>query len=62
MHPDSHSHLCAYQGQTLPEGTQTSKQKLKINKTISQHSSQGEPGFARVARTQAGGMGMADPC
>lgn len=46
----------------LQKALSTSRQKLKINKNVSQHSPQGEPGFARAAGTQAAGIGRSDPC
>lgn len=45
-----------------PKALSTSKQKLKINKSVSQHPPQGEPGSARAAGTQAAGIGRTDPC
>lgn len=64
--PDAPRHpqpaLCMPRPDHLQKALNTSKQKLKINKTVSQHSPQGEPGFARVAGTHAAGIGRSDPC
>lgn len=46
----------------LQKTPSTSKQKLYINKTVSQRSPQGDPCFARAAGTQAAGIGSTDPC